>query len=126
MLGSAGAIAGGFAWIVMMGCVLRSVFIAAAPVVLGVLCYAAMAALARRFPRKKAAILGFIAVCVSSVNIVFVNVLYERIPDKVGDISTGKESFSAAGIIFFLVVVLIFGIALILKDAINRDDGRAG
>lgn len=120
VIGSAGAIFGSILWIVILGAVLKSVITVTIPIALGIICFFAVVILADRYPERYLSILGVMILLVSEINFVFANLLFERIPNEVCGISTGKECFTAVHINIFIAIFFIAGLALILTDALRR------
>ena len=104
IVGSLGAIFGGILWIVIVGVILKSIFIITVPLALGILCFFTVSILASKYPKKYLSILGITILLVSEINFIFINLLFKKIPSQICNILTGKECFTVLQINIFLAI----------------------
>jgi hypothetical protein len=64
--------------------------------------------------------LGFVMSGISAVNLFAINVFYEKIPETLNGITTGKESVSLPVINFHLVLLLLAGLFFIFRDVLKK------
>jgi len=114
--GSAGAIFGSLIWIIILGITLKSIYIAVIPMILGLLAFLVVVFIANKKPDKFLRITGVLLVYISGINLVFLNFLFNRIPDTIGGVSTGKSLFTLLQLNFFVGIFLIAGIIILIKD----------
>ena len=110
LLGSVGAILGGLLWIVITGIVLKSILFITVPSILAVASILIVIKLYNMFPEKWYIILGLLILFLVIINLIFVNILYSKIPDFVGEISTGKNQMGLLQINIFLAIFSFWGL----------------
>lgn len=110
IIGSGGAIFGGILWIIIAGVVLKSALFIIIPSICAVASFLIVLKLYNMFPGKWLIILGGLILFLIMVNIIFVNALYPKIPDYVGEISTGKNQMGLIQLNLFLAMFSFWGL----------------
>ena len=123
LLGSAGAILGGLLWIIITGIVLKSVLFITVPSILLVASILIVIKLYNMLPEKWYIILGATILFLVIINIIFVNILYSKIPDFVGEISTGKNQMGLLQINIFLAIFSFWGFFCIFLGVFKKKKG---
>ncbi len=118
--GSLGAILGGILWITLLGIVLKSFFIISLSLLLAALSFATVLFFSKKYPNNDLSTFGILTLWLTSINLIFINTLYEEIPKNIGTLSTGKESLTLGEINFFLGVLFLTGLFLTFKGFINN------
>lgn len=120
IFGSFGTILGGVLWLVILGVVLKSLLLILVPFLLGIVCFILVVVLSNRYPEKYLAILGMVIVFITFINLLFVNLFFDKIPDTIGGITTGKAGFNIIQINLLLGAMLLIGFFLSLKDILKK------
>jgi hypothetical protein len=123
-LGSLGAILGSLLWIIITGVVLKSMIFIIIPAVIMIAGMAVFYLFYKKYPQKWLVILGALIVFLVMVNLIFANILYQRIPDYIGGISTGKEQMGLLQVNIFLGVFAFWGIFCIIVGLIRKRPGK--
>lgn len=120
MLGaSAGCSLGAITWLIVLGFQIGSVFIIMTSLLWGGICVWGMVRLYDAHPERMLAIIGLGIVWLILLNIVFVNIYYDQIPDMAGGVSTGKDLFSLARLNTLFCIVGAIGVGLMVIDIIR-------
>ena len=109
-LGLFGTMLGGFLWIIITGIVLKSMIFIIIPAVLLIASTVIVYLVYNKYPHKWLVILGALIIFLVIVNLIFINILYQRIPDYVGGITTGKNEMSLLQVNIFLGIFAFWGI----------------
>ncbi len=110
ILGSAGTVIGGLTWIIITGIVIKSTLIVTVTSILAVASILIIVKLYYMFPEKWLIILGSLILFLVIINIVFLNILYPKIPEFIGEISTGKSEVALIQINTFLAIFSVWGL----------------
>ena len=114
--GFVGAAFGSVAWLIVFGIIVRWPFAAAAPFVLAGLGVIGAIRLLDAYPERRLTAAGLLLLWIAAINLVFLNVLWDRIPETVNRMPTGK---TPTGMLWATVVILglaALGLALFVKD----------
>lgn len=120
MIGLVGAVLGSLFWLIALGAALKSWWLIIAPIVLSLICIIVAIILYSKVPKKILSIIGLVVLWVVNVNFIFVNALYNEIPETLNGVSTGKAQMSLASINIFLAAALLVGFYLIIKDITTK------
>lgn len=120
--GSIGSAIGGTAWLIVIGIYIKSLPIVLITVVGAILCITGAIKLFSINPARKFSILGLLILWLVVLNFAMGNIIYDRIPDTIGGISTGKEQFSLVQFNIFLAMMSILGFFFIVKDILSKKD----
>jgi len=120
IMGTAGATLGALLWLVILGIVIRSILLIVLPVIFGLTCVVAAVKLYSMRPQKKLSIMGLAILWLIFWNSLLANFYYERIPQNVGTLTTGKNQFSLMHINIMLAVFFLAGCVLIVKDILSE------
>ena len=124
ILGSIGAMLGGLLWIIITGIVLKSVLFIAVPSICAVASILIVLKLYNMFPEKWLIILGSLILFLVIINIVSVNILYSKIPDFVGGISTGKNQMGLLQINIFHAIFSFWGLFCIFIEIFKKKKSK--
>jgi len=114
-----GIVVGGLSWIVMAGLIVRDILLWAPAIALGAgLIWLAMWAYARR-PERAMAILGGTALCVVVICALYLQPIWNRIPDQVC-VTTGKSAFLPIELLVFLGLIAAGSAALVARDLLLK------
>ncbi len=119
-LGLFGTMLGGFLWIIITGIVLKSMIFIIIPAVLLIASTVIVYLIYNKYPHKWLVILGALIIFLVIVNFIFINILYQRIPDYVGDISTGRNQMGLLPINIFLGIFSLWGIFCIVLGIFKK------
>jgi len=117
--GIVGATIGGIGWIIILGVVLRSPAIATIATALGVTTLFVALKLYQISPDRAFAIIGTVLLWLIIINLIFLNLLYETIPGKLGDLATGKDQISLITLNIQIGVFSIVGFFFLILDIID-------
>ena len=121
LIGTAG---GGFAWLVITGFVIGSPLVSLLAVILGLVCFAGGMILFRARPERRLTVVGLAIVWTALFNVVFVNAVYDQIPDSVGGITTGKGAFNSFSLTLLMAALAVSGFALVAWDLMRTEKQR--
>lgn len=107
---------GGLAWLLITGAVINAWWAIGLILLIGIFSIVTSFRYIDRYPGRERAILGTLMLWVIVVNFVFANAIYDRIPDYILGISSGKAQFSLLCINLFLGLLSFLGFGLVLKD----------
>jgi len=117
--GIVGATIGGIGWIIILGVVLRSPAIATIATALGVTTLFVALKLYQISPDRAFAIIGTVLLWLIIINLIFLNLLYETIPEKLGGLATGKDQISLITLNIQIGVFSIVGFFFLILDIID-------
>ena len=117
--GIVGATIGGIGWIIILGIVLRSPAVTTIAAVLGVITLFVALKLYQISPDRTFAIIGTVLLWLIIINSIFLNVLYEAIPEKLGVLTTGKDQFSLLMLNIQIGIFSVVGFFFLILDIIN-------
>ncbi|MBM3709515.1 MAG: hypothetical protein FJW61_03720 [Actinobacteria bacterium] len=120
ILGSAGAIFGGLLWIIITGIVIKSALYIILPSIIAVAGILIVIKLYYMYPEKWLVILGSLLLLLVIINAVFLNLLYPKIPDFIGEISTGKNQMALLQINIFLAIFSFWGLFCIFVGIFKK------
>lgn len=120
--GLLGTTGGGFAWVVVTGFVTGTPIVSLLAVILGVVCFAGSMALFRARPERRLMIIGLAFIWIALFNIIFINLIYNRIPDTVAGITTGKEALSSLNLTVLMAAFAVLGFAMVARDFLHMGD----
>jgi hypothetical protein len=120
ILGSAGAILGGLLWIIITGIVIKSALFIILPSIISVASILIVIKLYYAYPEKWLVILGSLILLLVIINVVFVNILYPKIPDFVGKIITGKNQMGLIQLNTFLAIFSFWGLFCIFVGIFKK------
>ena len=118
--GTIGATIGFTAWLIIMGISIKSPLIILMPIIWGLICVVGVIKLYNINPSRKFAIVGIGLLWLVVLNFILGNILYDKIPDTLGSISTGKEQFSLVKINIFLGLMALLGFYFLIKDILEK------
>ena len=118
--GVVGASLGSLAWAVLLGISIGSFGVAIAAAAGAAACIILSIKAYELKPERKLSIIGVSLVWLALLNIVFLNILYERIPEMVGGISTGKSQISLPALNVFLGAFFLAGLILFMTDIVRK------
>ena len=114
-----GIVVGGLSWIVFAGLIVRNILLWAPAIAMGAgLIWLAMWAYAR-WPERAITILGVTALCVVVICALYLQAVWNRIPDQLC-VTTGKSAFSPNELRVFLGLVAAAGAALVARDLLFK------
>ena len=119
---TAGITLGGTAWLIVLGIAVKSQFIIMLPILFGALCIFGSLYLYHRYPERKFAINGAAILWLIVWNSILANALYDKIPDSVGGITTGKNQFSLAQVNVILIALTVLGMWFLIKDIMQKNN----
>ncbi len=117
LLGTAG---GGFAWIVITGFVIGAPIVSGLAVILGLVCFAGGMVLFRAQPQRRLTVIGLAIIWVALFNVIFVNFYYERIPDTIGGITSGKGAWSSQSVTVLMAVLAVVGFGIVAWEFVRK------
>ncbi len=117
--GTAGAVLGGFLWIVVAGLVLRDPRIWASGAAIAVATWWAAAQFFVRYPGRGGAILGVIMLFVVLVDWIYLSLLLPRLPEQ-SSVSLGTSRASFQVVQPILLAGGLAGTGLVLWDLLRR------
>ena len=120
VIAAAGAVFGGLFWVVIMEIALRSWFHALIPVFLGGLCIFGVIKLYNRRPERKLAIIGLAILWLVVINFIFINVLYDSVPNILWGVSTGKNQISLYMLNLYMGIFSLAGFIFVIADILGR------
>jgi hypothetical protein len=115
--GGIGSLMGGFCWIAVLGFATGLVGVAVVASLAMIGGVGALVYAANRFPERHLSIIGWLATTISASNFAALHLLYDKIPESVGGMATGKDSTSLFPILVMIAVFFTIGVYLILKDS---------
>ncbi|MCI0331392.1 MAG: hypothetical protein L0196_10710 [candidate division Zixibacteria bacterium] len=114
-IGIMGGALGSVIWLFITGLAANSPFFAFVPTICGLAGgFFALFLLTRR-PERRQTIAGGVILWLVAINLVFGNLLFDRIPPTVWGMSTGREQFSRLHMNLLLVAMSLFGIYLLAQ-----------
>ena len=120
MLGSlVGGTVGGFGWVVLFGIANRSLLMTGVPLIVGAICVTVGMRLFDARPQRQFAIAGLAELWIVLFDLLFVNLWYDKIPETLAGITTGKAQWSLLSLNLFLLVFSMLGFACVIKDILN-------
>jgi hypothetical protein len=123
-IGIMGGALGSVIWLFITGLETYSSFFAFVPVGCGVLGGFFALFLLSRKPERRQIIAGGVILWLVAVNLVFGNLLFDKIPPTVWGMSTGKELFSRLHLNLLLVAMSLFGIYLISQGWKKKPESK--
>lgn len=117
--GIVGATIGGIGWIIILGIVLRSPAVVTISTALGVTTLFVSLKLYRIRPDRAFAVIGIVILWLIIINSIFLNVLFEMIPETLGFLTTGKSRFSLIMLNIQMGIFSIVGFFFLILDVIN-------
>ncbi len=117
--GIGGAALGATLWLVILGVVIRSTLLIALPLIIGSICVYSAMRLYNIMPERKFSILGLAFIWLVFWNAILCNFYFEKIPQNIGNISTGKNQISLAQINIMFALFFLAGCGLVLRDIIK-------
>lgn len=120
--GTIGATIGGIAWLVLLGIVIKSPFTIIIPIIWGLIGIIAVIKLYNGNPKRRFALVGLGLLWLVTLNFIFGNIMYDKIPDAFWGISTGKEQFSLVKLNILLGCLSLLGFYYLIKDIVERKD----
>ncbi|MBU9888400.1 MAG: hypothetical protein KTQ49_00840 [Candidatus Omnitrophica bacterium] len=115
-LGVIGTVLGSTMWMVLLGFSLRSWTLILVPAIAAVLCGGIGLWLLWARPERSMGIFGLIGLWLVLLNGIFANAYYDRIPETLGGISTGKGDLALFQINVFLGVLMLFASGCIIRQ----------
>ena len=119
--GIVGSIIGGFSWLVILAMVLKSWPIGVIALAAGCIGLLASWRLIDKRPERSLAILGAAVLWIINSNLIFLNLLYDRIPQEINGMTTGKSQISLIQLNGFLAIFAVIGFILVVKDILNKE-----
>jgi len=120
ILGSAGAVLGGLLWIIITGIVIKSALFIILPSIIAVASILIVIKLYYMYPEKWLVSLGSLILFLGIINVIFVNILYSRIPAFIGEISTGKNQMGLIQLNTFLAIFSFWGLFCIFAGIFKK------
>ncbi|MFH1622678.1 MAG: hypothetical protein ABIA97_06130 [Candidatus Omnitrophota bacterium] len=120
IIGTIGATFGSIAWIVVSGIVIKSLLFILLPLFAGLVCIIMVIKLYKIHPERAFTIMGLAILWLVIVNFVFGNIIYDRIPDTLGGMSTNKNQFNLLRLNVFFGVFSMMGFWFIVKDILGK------
>jgi hypothetical protein len=114
-IGIMGGALGSVIWLFITGLATNSPFFAFVPTFCGLVGGFFALFLLTRKPERRQIIAGGVILWLVAVNLVFGNLLFDRIPPTVWGMSTGKEMFSRLHLNLLLVAMSLFGVYLMAQ-----------
>lgn len=111
-IGIMGGALGSVIWLFITGLAIQSWFFMTVPLLCGLAGGFFALLLLSRKPEQRQIIAGSVILLLVAINLVFGNLLFDRIPLTVWGMSTGKEGFSRLHLNLLLVAMSLFGIYL--------------
>lgn len=118
--GVAGVTLGATAWLILLGSAIRSAVLIVLPVIFGIVCVYAVIRLYSAKPGRKLSIMGLAVIWLIFWNAILCNLYFDKIPQSIGNISTGKDQLSLVQINGMFVLFFLIGCGLILADIIRE------
>lgn len=115
-----GIVAGGMAWMVVLGFVLNVPLVSMMVILLGTVIIMIAVRLLSMYAHRRLSILGALIFLVIIFNLLSINKFYSRIPSSVCGMTTGKESISPCSISALLMLFGIAGLAMIVIDVVKK------
>ncbi len=116
--GVSGATLGATLWLILLGVAISSSVLTLFPMVFGIVCVYGVIKLYNARPQRKLSITGLAVIWLILWNAILCNLYFDRIPEMIGNISTGKEQISLIQVNGMFVVFFLVGFGLILADII--------
>jgi len=114
-----GIVVGGLSWIVISGLIVRDIVLWAPAVLTGAgLIWLAMWAHARR-PERAITILGMTLLCVVVMCALYLQPVWDRIPNQLC-VTTGKSAFLPSAVRIFLGLLAAAGAGLVARDLLLK------
>jgi hypothetical protein len=110
-----GLLLGGYLWIIIVGMVLKTWVWVVLPLCLGTVAFLGAWIGYRRNPRKITGYVGLVLIWVVLSNMVAIDVLYDKIPYTLGEITTGKEMINPHLFQYILLGVSVIGFLMVLR-----------
>ena len=114
--GAIGTTIGGTSWLIILGISMKSILLATVPVLWGLVGVIAVIKFYDINPERKFLIIGAGILWIVVLNFILGNILYDKIPDTLAGMSTGKDQFSLLQINIFLGLISLLGFYFILRD----------
>ncbi len=121
VVGTIGATVGSIGWLVIAGIAIKSWIFSLLPIILGLVCIISVIKLNNLHPERKFAIIGLTVLWLVILNFIFGNIVYERIPDTVWGIPTGKDMFNHLKLNVFLGLFSLWGFYSVAKDLLRKE-----
>lgn len=118
--GTIGATIGGTAWLIIGGISMKSPLCILVPILWGLICIIAVLKLYNINPKRKFLIVGASLLWLVVLNFALGNILYDKIPDTLAGMSTGKEQFSLVKLNIFLGLMSLLGFYFLIKDILEK------
>ena len=118
--GIIGATIGGIAWLVCAGISIQSPLTAILPLILGIIGAFVEIKLYNNKPERKYALMGIGLLWLVIINFIFVNIIYDKLPNTFLGISTGKDTFNLTHLNISLGGISLLGFYFLIKDIIGK------
>lgn len=115
-----GSMGGGFAWLVMTGFVIGSPIVSVLAIVIGVVGFIGGMKIVQACPERRLTIVGLGLIWIALFNVVFVNHVYERIPETVGGMTTGKHVLDALSLTVIVAAIGLVGFGIVMRDLLHQ------
>ena len=123
-IGIMGGALGSVIWLFITGLATNSPFFAFVPTFCGLAGGFLALFLLTRKPERRQTIAGGVIIWLVAINLVFGNLLFDRIPPTVWGMSTGKEMFSRLHLNLLLVAMSLFGVYLMAQGWRKKPDSQ--
>ena len=123
-IGIMGGALGSVIWLFITGLATNSPFFAFVPTYCGLAGGFFALFLLTRKPERRQIIAGGVILWLVAVNLVFGNLLFDRIPPTVWGMSTGKETFSRLHLNLLLVAMSLFGVYLMAQGWRRKSESQ--
>ena len=118
--GVIGGTIGGICWMIIAGIAIKSSLLIVLPIVWGLICIVGEVKLYNDYPERKFAIMGLGIFWLLILAFIVVNNIYDKIPETLWRITTGKNQLSLLKLNIFLGCFSLWGFYWIIKDIIQK------
>lgn len=120
IFGIAGSALGATLWLVILGVIIKSTLLIVLPIIVGALCIYATIKFYNIQPNKKSSIFGLAIIWLIFWNMLLCNLYFDKIPQSVGAMTTGKTLFSLIQINVMFLIFFLIGCGLIIRDIVKK------
>jgi hypothetical protein len=107
---------GGTAWLLLLGIYLKSPSVIFLTIIWEIIAIVGSIRLYKINHSRKLAIFAMAILWIVVLNFALANILYDKIPDTIAEITTGKQSFSIVKLNLFFGILSFIGFSLLVKD----------
>ncbi len=118
--GILGTVFGCTAWMALLGAALKDPVLILAPAAVALLCVVAGFWFLNTCPDRLAGIFGLMGLWLMMLNAMIINIYYDRIPETIGGVTTGKSPTGLLEANFFIVVLALVSSGFVIYELLRK------